>query len=225
MNHINLQLFADGQAGSGDGGQQGQAPAGGQGGGSNEPKTFDEAYVKQLRDEAASHRVKAKEFEDKLKALEAQSKEFPAKLLKALGLEPDPNKAWEKQVEEAKTAAQAATEKANQRLIRAEVKVLAKDLGIVDPDAAFALADLSKVQVAEDGTVSGVMDALEALVKAKPYLVGKAGQGGVGSGSNPGAGAGGAQTFTREQIKRMTPDEINANWATIQKQMEAGTLK
>lgn len=219
-----LQRFADGQPGAGEGNNQGTGAAGGQSGaGTEQPKIYDETYVKQLRDEAASYRVKAKETEDRLKALEAQSKELPAKLLQALGLEPDPNKNWEKQVQEAKVAAQAATEKANQRLIRAEVKVLAKDLGIVDPEAAFALADLSKVQVAEDGTVSGVREALEALAKAKPYLIGKSGQ--VGSGSNPGTSTGNAQTFTREQLRSMSPEEIDKNWAAIQKQMEAGTLK
>lgn len=221
-----LQRFADGQPGAGEGNNQAQGTAGGQSGPSTEqPKTYDETYVKQLRDEAASYRVKAKETEDRLKALEAQSKELPAKLLKALGLEPDPNKNWEKQVQEAQAAAQAATEKANQRLIRAEVKVAAAALGIVDPDAALALADLSKVQVADDGTVSGVKEALEALAKAKPYLIGKPGQAALGSGSNPGANTGNTQTFTREQLRSMSPEEIDKNWAAIQRQMEAGTLK
>lgn len=37
-----------------------------------EPKTFDEAYVKKLRDEAASHRTKAKEFESTLSQVQAE---------------------------------------------------------------------------------------------------------------------------------------------------------
>lgn len=216
-----------GQAGSGQGGQGsgGQGDGGGQGGGSTgDPKVFDEAYVKQLRAEAAENRRKAKEAEERA---QQQQREFQERLLKSLGLEPDPNKNWEKQLEEAKAAAQAATQKANQKLIRAEVKVIAKDLGIVDPDAAFALADLSKVQVGDDGEISGVKEALETLVKAKPYLVGKPPTGGgVGAGSNPpGAGGNGTPTFTRAQIKAMSPEEVEKNWPAIMKQMEAGTLK
>lgn len=43
----------------GDGGKPGDTP-----GGEQEPKTYDEAYVKNLRDEAAANRVKAKRAED-----------------------------------------------------------------------------------------------------------------------------------------------------------------
>jgi hypothetical protein len=38
----------------------------------DEPKVFDEAYVKQLRDEAAAHRVKAKQVADELDKLRQQ---------------------------------------------------------------------------------------------------------------------------------------------------------
>jgi hypothetical protein len=39
------------------------------------------------------------------------------------------------------------------------------------PGRALALADLSKVEIDEDGTVHGLKDALKALAKSDPYLV------------------------------------------------------
>jgi hypothetical protein len=76
--------------------------------------------------------------------------------------------------EEAEKKLAAAVEKANQRLIRAEVKSVAADLKIIDADAAFALMDRTDVSVEDDDRVVGVRAALESLIKSKPYLVGKA---------------------------------------------------
>lgn len=53
--------------------------------------------------------------------------------------------------------------------IRSEVRVLAAQRG-VDPDAAIALIDRSKVTYAEDKGVEGVAAALDALLEAKPFL-------------------------------------------------------
>jgi hypothetical protein len=47
-------------------------------------------------------------------------------------------------------------------------------LNIVDPDAAYVLMDKTGIEVEDDDRVTGVKEALEDLVKSKPYLVGKA---------------------------------------------------
>ncbi len=60
---------------------------------------------------------------------------------------------------------------ADNRLISAEVRAVGTELNIIDIDAAFALMDKSGVKVGEDGSVTGVKEALEALTAAKPYLV------------------------------------------------------
>ena len=76
----------------------------------------------------------------------------------------------------------------NQRLINAEVKLLAAEMGLIDADAALALMDKANVEVDESGNVIGVKEALEALVETKPWLK-KAEAKPVGSGTNPpGAG-------------------------------------
>lgn len=71
---------------------------------------------------------------------------------------------------------------ADTRLISAEVRAVGSEMNIIDIDAAFALMDKSGVKVGEDGSVSGVKEALEALTAAKPYLV-KAAAASSGTGS------------------------------------------
>ena len=74
---------------------------------------------------------------------------------------------------------------ADNRLISAEVRAIGAELNIIDIDAAFALMDKSGVKVGEDGSVTGVKEALEALTTAKPYLVKAAGApAGTGSAGN-----------------------------------------
>ena len=60
---------------------------------------------------------------------------------------------------------------ADNRLISAEVRAVGTELNIIDIDAAFMLMDKSGVKVGEDGSVTGVKEALEALTTAKPYLL------------------------------------------------------
>lgn len=71
---------------------------------------------------------------------------------------------------------------ADNRLISAEVRAVGAELNIIDIDAAFALMNKSGVKVGEDGSVTGVKEALEALTAAKPYLV-KAAAASSGTGS------------------------------------------
>lgn len=180
---FDLQLFADDGGSDTDAQQQDTEPKDGGSG-----KTFDEAYVKSLREEAAKYRTKAKELE---KRLETMPNEITSKVLQALGLEPDPHKNFEQQLAEANRKAQEAEQKAKARLIAAEVKLIAAEMGLIDADAALALMDKSSVEVDDAGNVKGVKEALEALAKAKPWLK-KQASGPVGSGTNP-PGAGGTE--------------------------------
>lgn len=173
---FDLQLFADDVEGEQNQEQETK---------DQEPKTFDETYVKDLRTEAARYRTKAKELEQQLQTLPG---EITSKVLAALGLEPDPDKNFEKQLAEAQAKAQEAEKRANERLVRAEVIALATDMALVDSDAALALMDRSSVAVKDDGTVSGAKEALEALVAAKPWLKKAEAKQPVGGGTNPPGG-------------------------------------
>ena len=72
---------------------------------------------------------------------------------------------------------------ADNRLISAEVRAVGAELNIIDIDAAFALMDKSGVKVGDDGSVTGVKEALEALATARPWLVKQAAPSPSGTGS------------------------------------------
>ena len=188
--NMDIQLFAEeaGQAADvADGGDNQQA---------QEAKIYDENYVKQLRNESAKYRTKVKERE------QAETQRM-TELFKALGINPDPNKNFEKQISELQQKNQEIESRANDRLIRSEIKFISSTLGVVDPDVAFQLLDKSKVQIKEDGNISGVKEALEALLKAKPYLRGQSTQV-VGGNTNPGSQSAGfsMNDFIRQSAGR-----------------------
>ena len=72
----------------------------------------------------------------------------------------------------AERKAEAAIQQVASAVIASEVKVRASQLGIIDPDAAYLLLDRTNVAYADDGTVTGIDDALTQLIESKPYLKG-----------------------------------------------------
>jgi hypothetical protein len=64
----------------------------------------------------------------------------------------------------AEAARDAALVKANERMIRAEFISAASTLDVAHPEDAYALAEKAGVNIAEDGKVTGVADAVKALV-------------------------------------------------------------
>lgn len=124
--------------------------------------------------------------------------EDPEKVAQALKEQKDKEKSetdkLREQATQAEAKAKAAEERAKTALIEAAFVVAAKEANIVDPEDALKLADLGQVQVDDQGTVKGVKEAIEALTKAKPYLV-KQGSGQVGSPSTPAGGGGNNPTL------------------------------
>lgn len=75
-------------------------------------------------------------------------------------------------------------------------------LGVVDLEAALALIDKGEITVDENGAISGVDKAIEALKTGKSYLFNTDGAGSVGSATNDnGAGTAGKAKFKRSQLK------------------------
>jgi hypothetical protein len=103
--------------------------------------------------------------------------------------------------EASENAAQQAIEQANQRLIQAEFIAAASKLNVAHPEDAYRLANRTGVVIGEDGQVSGVGEAVQALVDAgRLVLTGKPKaanlDGGSGGGDRP-----------QEQDKPLTPDQ------------------
>ncbi|HOT31245.1 MAG TPA: hypothetical protein PLQ61_06785 [Bacteroidales bacterium] len=173
---FDLQLFAETQEGSAEGLESGGETE------QQQSKTYDEAYVKKLRTESANYRTKYKELEA---SMNQKINDVHLNLFKALGLEPDPNKQYEKQIQEERQKREEAETRITARLIKAKTETICNQLGIIDPDLAYLAMDKSGIKVKDDDSVDGVKEALEALLKSKPHLKGSVKKP-IGVPSNPG---------------------------------------
>ena len=173
-----------------------------------EPKTFDEKYVRELRDEAAGHRKAKKDAEDELATLKAEADERV--------------KAEMTELEQAKTTAEEATELAarNTALLRQAnienvVMRIASELEFVDPLDAQAMLVLDDLDLDKDTgrpTDASVRKQLKKLIEAKPYLLKTPGAG-DGDGSPKPPGGGGELTGDeawQERVKEHTKDMTEA---------------
>jgi hypothetical protein len=165
LNKINLQYFGEGSDDGDDAGTKTPPKATG--------KVWTDDYVQSLREEAKNHRIRAKSAEATLRSL--------------LGLN-DGEEITDTKIAAYKqkiaAEASAAVEKANARLISAEIKGLSGyDAKLVD-----RLIDRSKIKVDESGAVIGLKDALDALSTEFPQIKTTTGTPPAGDGTPPPAG-------------------------------------
>ena len=203
---------------------------GGEGGGGGAKVEFTPEQQAELdrivADRLARERKKAEKFADydeiktKLSALEqAEAEREAAKLTETERLQ-----AEKAEAEGKGTAALAA---ANQRLINAEFKVLAREANVPAERlaAALKLADMAAVTVDDNGDVVGVKEAVEALVSAHGYLVEKVQPKPIGGASG---GKADPPDKTKEQLLREAADkarrtgkpEDRAAFATLKLQFD-----
>jgi len=91
-----------------------------------------------------------------------------------------------------------------QRIIRAELKAVALQAGMIDLDGV-ALADLTKVSLNDKGELVGGAELLEEMRKNKPYLFAQKGASTEKGGSPPRGDNGGSR-----KVSEMTPEERKA---------------
>lgn len=190
---LNLQLFAEGDP---EPNPEPTPPA-------PEPeKTFSQAELDEIVAKRLARDRKGREDYDdikaKLAALEqAEEERKKAEMTEAERLAAELEEA-RKKAQEAEEAKNTALSSANQRLINAEFKTLAREANIPADrlDAALKLADLSAVTFDEAGNVVGAKEAVDALIAANGYLAEKAQPKPIGS---PSGGNGDPQDKTKEQ--------------------------
>jgi len=141
-----------------------------------------EAALKEANKEAAARRKQVESFEAKEAAATEAGKTETQKL--------------NDQIAKLQAERDGAVTLAQDRLIRSSAVSEAARLQFRDPADALSFIDKAKLKVADDGTVDGLTAQLEALAKAKPYLLATT-LFGLQSPSNPGSGA--QQGETREQ--------------------------
>lgn len=105
----------------------------------------------------------------------------------------------------------AATSKANQRIIRAEIRAAAAGK-LADPKDALTFLDLDQLEVDDNGEIDSdeVAEAIEELLKKKPYLAAataKRFQGTADSGAQS-RNAGKPKQVTETELKTMTAEQI-----------------
>ncbi|MGM9380335.1 hypothetical protein [Streptomyces antibioticus] len=111
-------------------------------------------------------------------------------------------------------ADRAATARANERIVRSEIRAAAAGK-LANPRDALAFLDLSQFEVDGDGQVDEdeIAEAIEDLLKERPYLAAAAkapeprfqgtGDGGARK------GRGGPKQFTEQEVLKMTPEQID----------------
>ncbi len=148
--------------------------------GKPEPKSYDEAYVKKLRDEAAAARVKGKEAAERAaqEAAAAASKELTEKLARTLGLIDDTNPEQLLKAaadREATLAAERDSVASELRALRIE-KALNAAADKVDGDTSIlapyltGTGALNKLDPAADDFASQVEAIVTAAVESNPKL-------------------------------------------------------
>lgn len=99
--------------------------------------------------------------------------------------------------------------------LRAAIEGAARDLGAVDASDVFALVDKDQVTVGDDGQVTGAVEAVKALLEAKPHLVGNQTAPAPAPGSADGGPRGSSdrdrpRQLTRADLSSMSPEQIVA---------------
>lgn len=148
----------------------------------DDPRTFKHPRFKSLLERAK----KADELET------AQQKAEEKRLIE--------QKKFEELANKKSQEAQDWQSKYTQSIADNRILAAASKAGVVDTDAVLKLIDRSGVVISEDGSISGVDEAVKALLESKPYLKGASGSVTVGSPTNPGEQPG-AKKFKLSQLQ------------------------
>jgi hypothetical protein len=158
------------------------------------------------RETLAKERKARRDAEKARKAAEKELADFKA----AQQVKKDGDDATAAADQARRDAEQAADRRANERILRAELKAAAAD-ALADPSDAAAFIDPSQFEPDANGEfdASEISEAISDLIKRKPHLAKKA-QGFQGSGDG-GARTGGSRKaqLTKADISKMTPVQIH----------------
>ena len=123
---------------------------------------------------------------------------------------------WEKVAKQNETKANEAQAKYQSAVTDNAIIAAASSAGVQDVDAVVKLIDRSNVKLDDNGNLTGVTEAVKALLEAKPYLTSAKQQPRVGTGTAP-AGGGNTQQFKASQIS--DPKFFKEHEADIMKAM------
>lgn len=217
---LNLQFFAEGGEGGGaggaGGGASGDAGAAGADGagaaaGAETPPSFDD-FLKEPKNQAEFDRRVAKALETsrtKMQAdIEAKMAEVRTEAEKMAKMNAEQKAQYEREKQSKELANREAA------ITKRELMATAKEQ-LAEKGLPISLASVLNYASAEECTAS-----IEAVGKAFQESVEKAVNDRL-AGRKPPKKAESDAAYTMEQIKAMTPDQINANWDAVQAAMKA----
>lgn len=202
----------EGASGQGSGSSEpGEAATNGDHGGTGDGPKLSQAEVDAIVQKRLGEARKSWERDAKTAADRAQMDE--AERLKA-------------EKADAEAAAQTATTKANERLVKADAKIAAQAAG-ANPkriDALLRLVDLTDITVDDDGNVD--TKALQAAITKglDEYPEFKAGEGGKGGPSGGDFNGDSSRTWTRDEISKLSDAEFDKHKDEIQAAVAAGKV-
>ena len=220
---------ANGNGGA-DGSQNNNANAGDNGGesqGIDISKLTDEQIAalagdKRVLEQAFQH-PRFKELNEQAKAakkLQQEKEEAEQKRLEQEGK-------WEEVAKQKDQELQTAKSRLENSAKNSAIVAAAAKAGVTDPNDAIALVDKSKIELDDDGNVTGAEDLVAELVKAKPYLLNNNNNSTtdrLGSGSNPsGQGNEGVKRFKLSQLD--DPKFYKENEKEIDKAAKLGLIE
>lgn len=178
----------------------GQDGDGGAGAADQQGRTFTQAELDRIvQDRLARQKSQFANY-DELKAKASKFDELEQQNKTEL------EKANERAAQLEREHAEALQQLQDSRLRTAVVTEAAKR-NVVDPDAALALLDRANLEFGDDGTPTNIADAMDQLLKARPYLVGGGRPAGTADLGARGGAVGQGQ-LTRDDLKTMTPQQI-----------------
>lgn len=224
---MNLQFFAEGGEGGAGGGAGGSASgdaggapgaagaeggaAGGEGGATL--PSFDD-FLKDPKNQAEFDRRVAKALDTsrtKMQAdIEAKMQEARTEAEKMAKMNAEQKAQYEREKQDKELADREAA------ITKRELMATAKEQ-LAEKGLPISLASVLNYSSAEECTAS-----IDAVGKAFQEAVEKAVNDRLAGGKPPKKADNPAATFTMDQIKAMTPDQINANWDAVQAAMKAG---
>ena len=168
-----------------------------------EPKVFDEAYVKSLREEAAKHRTEKQKEAKERAALEARLAEFENASLSE-------SERAKKEFEETRTRAEKNESRARDLEIKYELALAAVDPAneIGDVKAAIKLIDRDSLEFDDNGKITNLQDALETLKAEYPSVVASKKPSAPHTGNTTPAKTPSAKKYTQADLKTMSPERI-----------------
>ena len=128
------------------------------------------ARIKELNQENGGHRLNANKYKGEA---DAAQKARDDAIAEAARIKAEIEASSEAKIKEAETKRDEALTKAQQRAVNADLRVAAKDAGMVDLDG-LALLDRTKIKTNDDGDVVNAAELMADLKKAKPFLFGSA---------------------------------------------------